>query len=64
MSSKIYNKDHQELLSIHNSIYPLSEISWQEIKLARKGVILNETLMAAMIEDGVEVIIEICISKL
>lgn len=64
MSSKIYNRGNEELLSIHNSIYPLCETTWQEIKMTKKGVILSETLMAAMIDDGVEVIIEICISKL
>ncbi|GJQ68062.1 hypothetical protein Trydic_g10682 [Trypoxylus dichotomus] len=63
-SSKIYNRENQELLSIHNSIYSLWTTSWQEIKSEKKGVILSETIMSAMISSGVEIVIEICISKL
>ncbi|KRT79321.1 hypothetical protein AMK59_8660, partial [Oryctes borbonicus] len=51
MFSKIHNRENQELLSIHNSIYSLWTTSWQEIKSGKKGVLLSETIMDAMIKS-------------
>lgn len=63
MFSKIYNKDNRELLSVHNSIYALNEATWKEIQSSKKGVVLSESILTAMIANGVEIIVEIGISK-